>query len=125
MLKNYFKISFRNLIRHKLFSGINILGLSFGLVAFLLINEFVQFEKSYDTHFDNSNHLYRISTVEEINGVVEAKDAMATYPAGKVFAEEIPEVLNYTVTLKFEELIFRKGESVVHEKKVVSEIPIF
>lgn len=120
MLKNYFKISFRNLIRHKLFSGINILGLSFGLVAFLLINEFVQFEKSYDTHFDNSNHLYRVSTVEEINGVVEAKDAMATYPAGKVFAEEIPEVLNYTVTLKFEELIFRKGESVVHEKKVVS-----
>ena len=54
MLKNYLKISIRSLIRHKLFSGINILGLALGLSAFLLINEYVNFEKSYDSFHDKA-----------------------------------------------------------------------
>ncbi|MGD9328532.1 MAG: ABC transporter permease, partial [Cyclobacteriaceae bacterium] len=120
MLKNYLKISIRSLIRHKLFSGINILGLALGLSAFLLIQEYVNFEKSYDTHYEKADQLYRVSTFEVINDVVEAKDAMATYGAGKVLTDEIPEIINYTVTLKFEELVFRKGENIVHEKKVIS-----
>ena len=66
------------------------------------------------------NQLYRVSTFEVINGVVETKDAMATYGAGKVLTEEIPEIINYTVTLKFEELVFRKGENTIHEKNVIS-----
>ncbi len=117
MLKNYLKISIRSLIRHKLFSGINILGLALGLSAFLLINEYVNFEKSYDSFHDKADQLYRVSTFEVINGVVETKDAMATYGAGKVLTEEIPEIINYTVTLKFEELVFRKGENTIHERK--------
>ena len=120
MLKNYLKISIRSLIRHKLFSGINILGLALGLSAFLLIQEYVNFEKSYDTHYENADQLFRVSTFEVINDVVEAKDAMSTYGAGKVLTEEIPEIINYTVTLKFEELVFRKDENIVHEKKVIS-----
>jgi putative ABC transport system permease protein len=120
MIRNYLKISIRSLIRHQLFSGINILGLALGLSAFLLIQEYVNFEKSYDTHYDKADQFYRVSTFEVINDVVEAKDAMATYGAGKVLAEELPEVLDYTVTLKFDELIFRKAKNVIHEKKVIS-----
>jgi len=120
MLQNYFKIGLRNLVRHKLFTFINIVGLALGLAAFLLINEFVSFEKSYDSNYTQSDQMYRMSTLDIVNGVVETKDAMMTYPAAGALMNEVPEVLNATVTLKIEELVFKRGESVIYEMNVVS-----
>lgn len=62
MLKNYFKIAFRNLWRHKAFSFINIMGLTVGLTACFLIFLFVSFEKSYDSFHSKSDRIYRIVT---------------------------------------------------------------
>ena len=47
MIKNYFKISFRNITRHKLFSFINFSGLSIGLACFAIIMKFIYFEMNY------------------------------------------------------------------------------
>ena len=77
MLRNYFKIGSRNLVRQKLFTFINVAGLAFGLSAFLLINEYVRFERSYDSFYDKSDQIYRLSTLEIANSKVDAKDAMA------------------------------------------------
>jgi len=106
MLQNYFKIGLRNLVRHKLFSFVNIIGLALGLAAFLLINVYVSFERSYDGDFDRSDQMYRISTVDYQNGVVETKDAMMPQPAAATLVAQIPEVLNATSSLKFEGLVF-------------------
>lgn len=120
MFKNYFKISTRNLLRHKLFTTINISGLAFGLAAFLLINEYIRFEESYDSFFEESEQIYRLSTVQVIHGEIGVKDAMTYQPAAKVLKDELPEIIAYTTSYKFDELIFRKGESVIQEKNVIS-----
>lgn len=60
MFKNYFKIAFRNLWRNKLYSFINIFGLAMGIAAFLLILEYVSFEKSVNGFHKNSSSIYRL-----------------------------------------------------------------
>ena len=63
MLKNYFKIAFRNILRFKLYSFINILGLSVGIASFVLIFSYVYTETNYDTFQKNATSVYRINTV--------------------------------------------------------------
>ncbi|MEJ8844933.1 ABC transporter permease [Lacibacter sp. H375] len=60
MLKNYFKIAFRNLWRNKLYSFINISGLAMGIAAFLLILQYVSFEKSVNGFHKNLSSIYRL-----------------------------------------------------------------
>ena len=100
MFRNYFKISLRNLLRYKLFATINILGLAVGLAAFLLINEYIRFEEGYDRFFDDADQIYRLSTVQVVNDEIGVKDAMTYHPAAIVLHDELPEVEEYTVTLK-------------------------
>lgn len=120
MFRNYFKIGTRTLLNHKLYTFINVVGLAFGLAAFLLIGEYVRFEKSYDSFFEKSDQIYRLSTIEVINGNVDSKDAMAFYPAANVLQDELPEVKLQTTTKKFDEFVIRKGEDVFREKGVIS-----
>jgi putative ABC transport system permease protein len=60
MFKNYFKIAFRNLWRNKLYSFINIFGLAMGIAAFLLILQYVSFEKSVNNFHKNISSIYRL-----------------------------------------------------------------
>ncbi|MEX0300583.1 MAG: ABC transporter permease [Kordiimonas sp.] len=62
MFENYLKTAIRNLLRNKLFSAINIVGLAIGLAAFILILLFVRDEKSWDKHWKDAESLYRIET---------------------------------------------------------------
>ena len=62
MLKNYFKIAFRNLKRHKLYSFINILSLTVGITCCIIISLYVKQELSYDGYFKNAGNIYRITT---------------------------------------------------------------
>jgi len=63
MIKNYFKIAFRNLIRQKSFSVLNIAGLAVGMAASILILLWVQNEKSYDRFHRHADQIYRITAV--------------------------------------------------------------
>nr|WKN35708.1 ABC transporter permease [Tunicatimonas sp. TK19036] len=120
MFRNYFKISLRNLLRYKLFATINILGLAVGLAAFLLINEYIRFEESYDGFFTDAGQIYRLSTVQVVNDEIGVKDAMTYHPAAKVLHDELPEVEETTVTYKFGELIFRQDDRLISEKQVIA-----
>lgn len=62
MLKNYFKIAFRNLVRNKAFTFINIFGLSAGLASCLLIMLYIFDESSYDKHHKDGDRVYRIAS---------------------------------------------------------------
>ncbi len=61
MFRNYIKIGVRNLWKYKSSTVINVLGLSTGLAAFMLISLFVNDELSYDRHFDNADRIYRVT----------------------------------------------------------------
>ena len=61
MIKNYFKIAFRNITRHKAYSLINISGLAIGMACSILILLWVQHELSYDRFHKNADHIFRIT----------------------------------------------------------------
>ncbi|MEM6526562.1 MAG: ABC transporter permease, partial [Bacteroidota bacterium] len=121
MFQNYFKISMRTLGRHKMFTAINVVGLAIGLTSFLLITEYIRFEKSYDSFHEDSNQLHRVSYLRlNENGDVIDKDAMASYSTGNVLKKELPEVLNYTVTKKLDEITVRSGQNLFKEAGIIS-----
>ena len=61
MIKNFFKIAFRNLWGNKGFSAINILGLAIGMAACFFVFLYVNFELSYDHFNKNADNLYRVN----------------------------------------------------------------
>jgi putative ABC transport system permease protein len=92
MLKNYFKIAFRNLWRNKVFSFINIFGLAIGISCFGLILMYVQHELSYDQYHPNSDRVYRIAINIQIGNQPEMKFAPVMPPLAPVLAKDYPQV---------------------------------
>lgn len=98
MLKNYFKIAVRNLSKNKVFSAINILGLSVGIACCLLLALYIQDEFSYDKHHLEGENLYRIVT--QFNGD-KGLDKLQTCspPIALAMKEEIAAIANATRAL--------------------------
>src|SRR5258708_3556909 len=91
MLRNYLRIAFRNLWRHKGFSILNIVGLTVGMVAFFLIFLYVRFELSYDTLYSKADRIYRI--VCDIKTPTETIHAnQPSWAVPPHLAAELPEV---------------------------------
>lgn len=91
MLQNYLKIAIRSLIRTKMYSLINISGLSLGVACCLLLSLYVQDEFGYDRHHERLNDLYRIDT--EFKGVVGFdKLASVSPPIPMTLKEELAEI---------------------------------
>ncbi|MBD1392271.1 ABC transporter permease [Mucilaginibacter glaciei] len=68
MIKNYFKIAFRGFRKHKLFTFINIVGLSIGITAALVIYLIVQFDFTFDNFHKDSDRVYRVVTDYSFSG---------------------------------------------------------
>ena len=92
MIKNYFKTAWRNLLKNKIFSAINILGLAIGIAAFLLIVNYLRFEYSFDDFNVNKDRIYRVPmTVTETSG--KPQTFAFTYPAlAPAMKKDFPEV---------------------------------
>jgi putative ABC transport system permease protein len=118
MFSNYFKISFRNLIKHKGYTAINVIGVAVGLAAFLLINQYIKFERSYDSFHKNPETIYRLTTDQIVDGQLGVRDAMSFNPTGKVVTEEVPEISEYALTYNIGSAIIKKGESIINEESV-------
>ncbi len=89
MFKNYLKVAWRNLIRNKAFSAINILGLSLGLTCSMLIILWIQDERSVDTLHKNGKQLYQVyERWKYSHGKVDA-----SYPTQGLLAEELKKVI--------------------------------
>src|SRR6187401_300521 len=100
MLTNYFKIAWRNLMKNKTFSLINIAGLSIGMAACLLILQYVSFELSYDQFNNNAKDVYRVYNDRYQNGKL-IQHTTKTYSAiSKAMHNDYPEVINYTRVIK-------------------------
>ncbi len=96
MIKNYFKIAWRNLVNNKADSTINIIGLSIGMAACLLILEFVSFELSYDRFNKNANDIYRVSNDRYQKGKLVQHGTITYSAVGPAMKTDFPEVLNNT-----------------------------
>jgi len=125
MFRNYLKIAFRNLLRHKLYSLINVLGLALGMACCLLIVLFVQDELSYDKFHKKAEQIYRVAKIERRN------DELVNYPlifpvVAPKLREEFPEVLN---AVRFDPqlsiLISREGRQFLEQRFFYADSNVF
>lgn len=95
MFRNYLIVGIRNLLRHKGYSSINVLGLAIGIACCILILLYVQDELSYDRYHEKSDRIYRLVESATIAGrPIEA--AVTPPPWAPVMAEEFPEIEQIT-----------------------------
>lgn len=112
MLKNYFLIAFRNIRRNKVYSFINIAGLSLGLAAAMLIILYVKDEVSYDRFQKNLSNTYRIVSVSTSpEGGETHKDGNTGYFQGPRFTENVPGIKSF-VRIQNEQKDFKNGTDV-------------
>ena len=115
MFGNYLKIAVRNIIKHKGASFLNVLGLSIGIAACILIFLYVQFELSYDRYHKNSERIYRIG--QEI-AYLNARTAATSAPLAEVLVTEFPEILSTARMRNIEESIVRLDDKGFLEEKI-------
>ncbi|PRY84659.1 ABC transporter permease [Mongoliibacter ruber] len=91
MWKNYFKVSFRNLLKRKLYAGINVLGLTVAIVSFLAIALFIHHEATYDSMYKDSDRVVRFAQRFSMAG---EEQVVSMTPAALVptVTEELDEV---------------------------------
>ncbi|MCP4728163.1 MAG: FtsX-like permease family protein [bacterium] len=87
MFRNYLKIAFRNLKKHKGFSLINVSGLAMGMVCSILIFMYVIDELSFDKYHTEADNIYRI---------ISPRYSVMQGPVGPLLKEKIPEIVDYT-----------------------------
>ncbi|HEY8897155.1 MAG TPA: ABC transporter permease, partial [Niastella sp.] len=95
MLKNYFKTAWRNLLKSKLFSVINIAGLSIGIAACLLILQYVSFQLSFDRFNKHAPDIYRVTNDRYQNGKLIQHGTITYSAIGKAMQDDFPEVINH------------------------------
>ena len=100
MLKNYFKIAYRSLLKHKGFTFINLMGLAVGMACCLLIGLYVQDELSYDRYHEHADRIYRIlhadldADAPQSLSVPAPEDfwVWGNAPVGPALAADFPEI---------------------------------
>lgn len=111
MFKNYINIAIRNLIKHKFYTGINILGLSVGVTCFLMIFLYVKHEISYDDFQEDLENIYRLDFEGSLNGNAFV-GASSSPPAGAALVNDFPEFLE---SVRFRDrgsfLVKQKGQT--------------
>jgi putative ABC transport system permease protein len=91
MLRNYIKIAWRNILKNKTFSLINIFGLAVGLACFILIALYVVDELSYERFYPAANRTYRINSNIRFGGT-DLDLAVCSDPFGATLKKDYPEV---------------------------------
>ena len=118
MIANYFKIAWRNLLKNKTFSFINIFGLAIGLCCFILITIYVADELSYDRFHENADRIYRIHSDIRFGGT-DLKLAVTSDPMGATLKKDYPQVEQYVRFYASEgSKSIKKGKEYIVENRV-------
>ena len=92
MFQSYLKIAFRQMMKSKSFALINVLGLSVGLTAFVLIIQYVSFELSYDKFHDNESEIYRVAYAQYQKDELKNTSSRNFIGITSLVKEHFPEV---------------------------------
>ncbi|MEQ9403367.1 MAG: ABC transporter permease [Cyclobacteriaceae bacterium] len=124
MIKNYIRLAFRGIRKNKLYASLNILGLALGIAAFIFLQRYVTYEKSYDTFHQHHKNLYRVNYVAWQSGEKLINSATSVPRAGSFMKEKMPEVIEsakaYTLFG-----VMNKGDKKFRENKIYVAEPSF
>jgi len=129
MYRNYFLLTWRNIIRNKSFSVIKIFGLAIAVAAFLLISQYLKYELSYDRFQSKADYIYRVAVEKEAKNGEMFKDAY-TFPAlGIAAKDEIPGVKDFfrlspwanSYTIVHKDLMHNEPVSIKTDKAIFAD----
>jgi len=123
MFKNYLKVAARNLLKHKGYSSLNILGLAVGIAAAVLISLYVFDELGYDRFHEKADRIYRITADWSNKGDSRIHQLGTPAILAKTIRDSYPQVETVTqisgpvqdTTIKYEEKAFKEAEAYVAE----------
>ena len=119
MLKNYFNIAVRNLLKYKFISFINLFGLTIGLTCCLLILTYILNELSYDKYNKNADQVYRVTrTFYNGNGEATLNLSTVSPPFGYYFPTDFPEIKKMTRLLNSGTTPLRYKDKLINELNV-------
>ncbi|PHN05072.1 ABC transporter permease [Flavilitoribacter nigricans] len=124
MLFHHFKVLIRTLLRNKTYTALNIVGLTGGLIAFLLITLYVQYEFSFDQYHENKDRIYRV--VKQNKGSEyfgSDRYAVTPPPLAPTLQEEFPEVEAATHLYAPKSTLIGVDQATYLEEKVVGASP--
>ncbi len=125
MFRSYFTITLRSLIKHRMYAGINIVGLSIGLSAFLLIGLFVRYELSYDRFHEDVDRIYRVIKEDPGNFYLDKNEfAVTPVPLPAALEMEIPGVERATQITNLSSLL-TAGENSFYEDGIYATDSFF
>ncbi|MES2372820.1 MAG: ABC transporter permease [Bacteroidota bacterium] len=119
MLQNYFKLAWRNLMKHKFISFINLFGLTMGLTCCLLITVYILHETSFDKYHANAKRIYRVTrNFNNRDGSISLRLGTIAPPFGPLLQNYFPDIQKITRFLpngktpfKYEEKLFNENLS--------------
>jgi putative ABC transport system permease protein len=117
MLKSYFKIAWRNLRKNKLYTFVNLAGLTIGITSCILIGLYIAHEFSYDRFNTNADRIARVTMEYGQGGTVE-KAATTGTKVGPQFQRSFPAIRAFARTMKYVDLV-RYGDKVFDERNVL------
>jgi putative ABC transport system permease protein len=101
MIKNYFKIAWRNLLKYRFISFINLFGLTVGITCCLLILAYILHETSYDKYNEKADRIYRVTrSFNNGDGVVSLHLGTVAPPFGPLLKNEFPDIEKMTRMLQ-------------------------
>uniref|UniRef100_UPI003B3AB093 ABC transporter permease n=1 Tax=Spirosoma sp. TaxID=1899569 RepID=UPI003B3AB093 len=115
MLRNYFKIAIRSLLKHKLYSSINVFGLALGMACSLLIGLWVRDELSYDRFLPDAESIHYVRVNFPYNGET-VTNTVTPGPLQEAIAKDVPEVAAVTKINYGPEYLIKVGEKTAKEK---------
>ena len=120
MFKNYFKIAWRNLRKHKLYSSINIFGLTVGLGCCLLIAIYIMNELSYDRYNKNADNIYRIERtfLNPETGALSLELGAVAPPFAPLLKNDFKEIREITRVLPLGTAAIKYGENIFNQENV-------
>ena len=121
MFINYLKITFRNLLRHKGYSFINIFGLAVGLACFILISMWIKDELSYDKFHTNIDRLYRVNTITNTGKII----SNSSLRLGEELQTRYPEIEAYTNFIPWARSLLKYEDKIYDEQNIYLVNPSF
>ncbi len=125
MLPNYILAFFRQASRNKIFTILNLLGLSVGMAAFMLLLQFVVYENSFDKFHQHSDNIYRVRYDDYVNGKRMFACAAAVPAVGPAMKKNFPEVLEYSWAFPESGVLTNDQNISYRERKVQIATPSF
>lgn len=126
MMKNYFIIAFRNLVRHKTFSFINIFGLAVGLASALLLFTVIRYELSYNTDQPDYHSIYHVVTEDKTSDGLFYTPGIP-FPALEALRLDFPQIKIGALMANYgsQVSVLNENKSGEAEKKFLEETGFF